>query len=344
LQNLSRRPPQLLIIQPENALKTARASALMAVLLPKLQAQSQALQKDLSTMATLKATLDAERAGLANELKALEDDRARLDGLRLAREARRREVLDAAQDEASRAKELAEQAADIQDLIARLEVEARRRAQLARLPGPRLRPDLSRPATPPAVASTTSPQRTPTPPRAVPPRPVSPQSGRGEVAATLPRTPNPATLKPPANFNGMLTIPTAGQVVLGFGEKDGTGPSKGIRLQARAQAQVVAPYPGRVVFAGPFRSFGNTLIIAHGEAYHTVIAGMARVDARVGQIVQAGEPVGMMGTLEAANSGGANSEGAAPSTALQLYIEVRRSGTPVNPVPWLLAGQPRPRG
>jgi septal ring factor EnvC (AmiA/AmiB activator) len=343
LQTLSRRPPQLLVIQPEGALKTARASALMAVLLPKLQAQSQALQKDLTAMASLKATLDAERLSLANELKALEDDRARLEGLRLAREARRKEVLDEAQDEAARAKELAEQAADIQDLIAKLEVEARRRTQLARLPGPRLRPDLSRaeparPAAPAPPATTASRPQRPTVATNIPRAP--------NPGASNPSTPNPGTSRPPANFNGILNTPTAGQVVLNFGQNDGTGPSKGIRVQARAEAQVVAPYPGRVVFAGPFRSFGNTLIIAHGETYHTVIAGMARVDARVGQIVQAGEPIGMMGTAEGASAETGTASAAPPAAPvpLQLYIEVRRSGTPVNPVPWLLSGPARARG
>jgi septal ring factor EnvC (AmiA/AmiB activator) len=52
-----------------------------------------------------------------------------------------------------------------------------------------------------------------------------------------------------------------------------------------------------------------------------LLAGLARVDASVGQWVLAGEPAGVMGAEAGINP--------------QLYVELRRSGQPVDPAPWL---------
>ena len=61
-------------------------------------------------------------------------------------------------------------------------------------------------------------------------------------------------------------------------------------LKAR---NIVAPCDGTVAFAGPFRGYGQLLIIEHSEGYHTLLAGMGRIDAVVGARVLAGEPVGV---------------------------------------------------
>ena len=86
---------------------------------------------------------------------------------------------------------------------------------------------------------------------------------------------------------------------------------------------MVSPYSGTIVFAGPFRSYGQLLIIEHGDGYHSLLAGLSRIDGTVGQWVAAGEPVGAMAPLSV---GG-------PS----LYVELRHNGEPVDPLPWLAA-------
>ena len=86
-------------------------------------------------------------------------------------------------------------------------------------------------------------------------------------------------------------------------------------------AQVIAPYEGRVAFSGPFRAYGELLIIEHNGGYHTLLAGMAHIDVAVGQWVLTGEPVGTMG----------NEVTRKPA----LYWEIRRKGQPINPLPWL---------
>jgi murein hydrolase activator len=133
---------------------------------------------------------------------------------------------------------------------------------------------------------------------------------------------------------GRLPLPARGPVVLRFGDALETGlKSQGIKVATRPNATVVAPHDGRVVFAGSFRSYGRLLIIAHGEGYHTLIAGMAQIDGEVGQWLLAGEPVGQMG------SGRENPKGAvtvARNGGLpQLYLELRQQGEPINPLTWL---------
>ncbi len=58
-----------------------------------------------------------------------------------------------------------------------------------------------------------------------------------------------------------------------------------------------------MVFAGPFRSFGQLMIIDCGGGYHFVLAGLDRLDVAVGRPVQPGEPVGVHAGLGPAHAG-----------------------------------------
>ena len=136
---------------------------------------------------------------------------------------------------------------------------------------------------------------------------ASPAAGAGAVGF-------PA---PPAGSS--LPWPVHGEVVAGFADsEDALRP--GISIATAPGAQVVAPDGGDIVFAGPFRRYGQLLIIEHGDGYHSVMAGLARIDGEVGQRVAAGEPVGAMT--------GDGEKGL-------LRVEVRYRGQPVDPVAWL---------
>ena len=138
---------------------------------------------------------------------------------------------------------------------------------------------------------------------------------------------------------GRLPLPARGPVTVRFGQMLKTGlKSQGIKVATRSQATVVAPHDGRVVFAGSFRSYGRLLIIAHGEGYHTLIAGMAQIDGEVGQWLLAGEPVGQMGV------GSGKSVAGRTAGAPQLYIELRRQGEPINPLTWLAMSERKVNG
>jgi septal ring factor EnvC (AmiA/AmiB activator) len=127
---------------------------------------------------------------------------------------------------------------------------------------------------------------------------------------------------------GQLTAPVAGSVVRPYGSDTDAGPASGVVYQAPPNARVVSPCGGRVVFAGPFRSFGLLTIVDCGTGYHFVMSGLDRLDAQVGQNVQPGEPMGAMPGWDPQNPG------TAPPT---LYLELRKDGVPVDPAPFLRA-------
>ncbi len=157
------------------------------------------------------------------------------------------------------------------------------------------------------------------------------EAGRREAESrAAPQVARLPDSRPPAAGAGRVQ-PVRGRLVGRFGEAGENGATlKGVKIETRAEAQVVAPADGKVVFAGPFRGYGLLLIIAHSGGYHSLLAGFARIDSVVGQWLLAGEPVGLMG-----------GDAAAKPT---LYVEVRLKGEPVNPTPWLAAGERKVSG
>ncbi|MBP5344461.1 MAG: peptidoglycan DD-metalloendopeptidase family protein [Alphaproteobacteria bacterium] len=118
---------------------------------------------------------------------------------------------------------------------------------------------------------------------------------------------------------GSLLLPVQGVITQNFG--DIVGPSgahvKGILIQTRPKAQITTPFDGTVLFAGPFQNYGQLIIIDHGDNYLTVMAGMDKIDAAVGQQLLAGEPVGYM-----------------KQNYTNLYLELRHSGQAIDPIEW----------
>ncbi|MDR1025856.1 MAG: peptidoglycan DD-metalloendopeptidase family protein, partial [Lactobacillus sp.] len=119
---------------------------------------------------------------------------------------------------------------------------------------------------------------------------------------------------------GKLLMPARGSVVTKFNEEMSKGvKSKGVVVKTRNMAQVVSPFDGSVMFAAPFRGYGNTIIIDHGKGYLSLLAGMESVDCEPGQMLLAGEPIGQM-----------------PNDAnAKLYIEIRKDSNPLDPMRWI---------
>jgi murein hydrolase activator len=116
-----------------------------------------------------------------------------------------------------------------------------------------------------------------------------------------------------------------------YGEADGLGGrAQGLSIAARPSAPVVSPADGWVVYAGPFRSYGELLIINAGDGYHVVLAGMSAIHASLGQFVLAGEPVAEMGATRLASLGEIEHSSAQPV----LYVEFRKDGNAIDPGPW----------
>lgn len=125
---------------------------------------------------------------------------------------------------------------------------------------------------------------------------------------------------------GKLILPARGKTIERFGTKQTVGTSKGLRIETRGNAQVVSPYDGEVIFADEFRDYGLILIIAHGNEYHSLVAGLEEVYPSVGDWLLAGEPIGVMAPNRI--------NGAGNSIKPRLYLEIRRKNTPINPSPW----------
>lgn len=128
-----------------------------------------------------------------------------------------------------------------------------------------------------------------------------------------------------------LALPAAGRLARRFGDTDGAGATlSGDIVTTQSGAIVTAPVDGTVLYAGPFRSYGQLLILNAGDGYHIVLAGMGRISVSLGQPVLAGEPVGAMGEARLASAVSFGSE----TTAPELYVEFRKGGKPVDPAPW----------
>ena len=118
---------------------------------------------------------------------------------------------------------------------------------------------------------------------------------------------------------GNAQLPISGYILTGFGETDDIGAkSQGIKVEGRHKGLVVAPMGGRVQFAGHFRNYGQLIIIDHEKGYHSLIAGLDRIDIVVEQVLNAGEPIGLLP---------AEQNGDKPV----LYFELRKNGKPINP-------------
>lgn len=127
----------------------------------------------------------------------------------------------------------------------------------------------------------------------------------------------PKSMQPPEP-HGALRWPVRGNLVRAFGARDADGVvSQGLTFSALSGSPVVAPAPGRVVFAGPFRGYGQILILQHKDGYHSFLAGFGRIDAEMGEVVEAGEPLGVLPTKA----------GGRP----ELYFEWRHNGEPIDP-------------
>lgn len=109
-------------------------------------------------------------------------------------------------------------------------------------------------------------------------------------------------------------LPAIGAIVTGLGEVSDAGVrARGLTIATLESAQVVAPTGGRIVYAAPYRGYGQIVIIDHGRGWTTLLTGLARIDARVGDTVSQGSPIGIAGNRR-------------PT----ITVELRRQGQPVD--------------
>ena len=339
LQRLALQPPEAALARSEAPIESARAALLLRVAIPKLEDQARALRDELGDLAVLRARIGIERDGLAAATASLGTERDRLAAL-LTRKSKLQETAEAERSATqARIARLAEEARDLRELTERLEAEARATEERRLAAEHRRQEQLRRAAEQEAAQrEALSRQEAEAAERAAAAaeqaRAAAREASRqveqdGQQVARLTR---PDSLRPFPDARASLTVPVRGKVVRLYGQdSDSPGAtSKGISIQTRPKAQVVAPFDGKIAYAGPFRGYGLILIIDHGGRYHTILAGFDRIDAVVGQWVLAGEPVARMG-----DAAGSNPE---------LYLELRRTGQAINPLPWLATNDDKVRG
>jgi septal ring factor EnvC (AmiA/AmiB activator) len=125
--------------------------------------------------------------------------------------------------------------------------------------------------------------------------------------------------------HGHLLPPLTGGAVRRSSGKVDDGRSNGVTYSAPPGAHVIAPCGGRVVFANTFRTYGLLLILDCGGGYNVVLSGLDRLDVKLGEVIVAGERVGVMPMWAAGLDGHRQA----------LYVELRRNGTPVDPTRWM---------
>jgi murein hydrolase activator len=295
LQRVGRRPPPALLVRPEDALQALRTAITLGAVVPDMRAEAEALAGDLADLARVRRDIVAERSVLAGDLDHLAQEQLRLNMLIDARQKSEATAEQALTSEQQRAVNLARQVDNLKDLIAKLEQNLDPAARSARATARSIEQD----ATQPQLAALGDP-------------------GRLAPAVAFAAT------------RGQLHLPVNGVPIRSFGAPDGAGGTqKGLSIATHRGAQITAPCDGWVVYAGPFRSYGQLLILNAGGGYHVLLSGMERISVDLGQFVLTGEPVAVMG-------GPAQVSAAVTTGSKQpvLYVEFRKDGAPIDPSPW----------
>lgn len=128
--------------------------------------------------------------------------------------------------------------------------------------------------------------------------------------------------------------PASGYISGTFGPRDSISTDsgstasfhRGTDIAGGCGIPIFAAHSGTVVFAGPFGTYGNWILIDHGGGISTGYAHImpGGIYVHVGQHVEAGEHIGDTGTTGA-------------STGCHLHYETRINGSAVNAQPFMAA-------
>jgi len=303
LQRMGLNPPPAILVKPEDALSSVRSAILLGAVVPELRQQTERLMADLKEQTRVTASIEAERARLTTAVTDQTAEKKRLTMLLEAKKKLQADTQTAIAAEQQHSQQLAAKASSLKDLIASLEADKARKAQDQVKAGEQKSTDNDT-----TTASTTDLAALPVP-----------EANRLTGSA------------PFSALQGQIALPVIGKIKLRFGADDGNGAAmQGDMVATQSGAIVTAPADGNVLYAGPFRSYGQLLILNAGDGYHVVLAGMSRISVATGQSVLAGEPIGAMGEARVASTSASRNGNA----ALELYVEFRKDGKPVDPAPW----------
>lgn len=296
LQNLALKPTEALLVQPLTPVEIIRSAILLRETVPYLEENAARIRKTLKNIANKKSLIEKQIAQISKQKRALETEHQRMQIL-VKKKSRMRNAVEIKSEKAKKNMDkLAAQANDLRDLLSKIE---RQRLERQKEEAKKL------------AEKQKEAERKQT------------ETNKKEEYRTTSLIKSSSTSKIHTNFagaKGTIPLPARGKIITEYGEQLVKGVSaKGITIQTRNLAQVIAPFDGAVMFSGPFRGYGNLIIIEHGDGYLSLLAGLQTMDVEVGQMLLAGEPIGQMPT-----------EGDA-----KLYMEIRKDNHPIDPLAWV---------
>lgn len=360
LQRIAVQPAEAVLVSRGTPVERVRSALLLKAAIPAIEERAAGLRDDLEELSSLRLAIEQQQFELAATAKTLADERHLLDELIGRKKDLHAQTLGERESAKTNAERLAAEAKNLRDLLARLEEQSRLRAEReARAQAAeqqRVQAELKAQRAQAALEAQKIQEESQLESAALAQmeeaydgtrslaEDVAENIAEGEAAgesedpalASLPsgalERPDNVRAFPQGDAIPLLIMPVRGQLVLAYGQRalGADSVSKGISIQTRTQAQVVAPYDGQVVYAGEFRGYGQILIIEHDGRYHTLLAGLERIDAVAGQWILAGEPIGVMGSPQ--------------ERSPELYLEFRHAGQPVNPLPWLATTDEKVQG
>ena len=304
LQNLALKPTEALFVQPLEPVEIIRSAMLLRETVPFLAEQANDIKKKLNEIEQKKQSIEQQMLKIAGNKANLEKEHAQMRKLMSQKAYKNKQLKSQTQETQKKIKQLASQAKDIKELLDKLERDRQERLRLER-----------------ARQEQQEKER----------RQLEAYRKENEELQKTADTKSDDLIKfkPSAitetavgfsKAKGRISKPARGSIVVSYGEETSKGvTSKGISIATRPQAQVISPYDGTVIFAGPFRGYGNLIIIEHGEGYMSLLAGMDSMDCEVGQMLLAGEPVGQMPN----------------NSSDHLYVELRKDNKPIDPRAWI---------
>lgn len=305
LQRMGHKPPPALLVRPEDALSSVRSAILLGAVVPEVRAETQKLVGQLKKLVNIRKDIDENRATLKSDLENLAEEETRLT---LLLEQKKKLSIKARQDLAKQtamAAELAGKATNLSNLIEQLElnIDSARKAAITARAEEERRKNLEK-------------------------------QNIAKKDAKQPDFSDTGRITPAMAFSaakGLLPKPVSGVEIASFGKKNAEGEfSKSVGIATRSSARVQSPADGWVIFAGPFRSYGNLLILNAGDGYHILMSGMDTLNVELGQFILTGEPIGTMAESRIASTNNVEVGFSKPV----LYIEFRKDDLSIDPSPW----------
>ena len=295
LERMGLNPPPAILVKPEDALSSVRSAILLGAVVPELRSETEKLIADLDTLKRITNSIKTERENLLASLKLQGEEKHRLDGLVAEKQRLRTQNEQARIAETKRIATLVQKSGSMKELIARLRSDLEAEEQTA---------EKNRREEEKRIALEREKAR------------------NGNMTALLGPGGDLKALK------GALVLPVSGKKIRDFGDDDGFGgKTAGMTVATNRDSIVTTPVDATVLYAGPFRSYHQLLILDAGGGYHLVMGGLDRNMVSTGQFLLAGEPVGMMGQ-------GKGDPASTLTKSPELYIELRQDGQPVDSAPW----------